>query len=346
MNKKWCKKLKHLIKDGRSTKLKSYIEKHEINIQHLQYSNGKTPLHYCCKYLNFTGFRFLIEKGIDVSIKDDDGNTALHIALKEAIKTQSSSEVNEVYQLIILPIIEKRPESLRWRNHNDVTCRDLLDQLREKQEEETQTSRIPENWDDKLADEVEHEHHWEWGRYSGGLQDEEDFTESYEDWSKRMQQEYHRKRRQHSSLPRSTKKAKVEDDFEAKLKRDREKMRQRYEENQKKAQHNFKRHKKDRYERKWEELNAKAAEKPLCFLDIPWPFKDNVSELEDFLLHDVTDSDVRKKYLRDQMKKWHPDKFEQKFGNCVVPSEKEHIFLKVKQVSQQLNHLFEKLKNN
>lgn len=179
-----------------------------------------------------------------------------------------------------------------------------------------------------------------------GLQDEEDFTESYEDWSKRMQQEYHGKRRQHSSLPRSTKKAKVEDDFEAKLKRDREKMRQRYEENQKKAQHNFKRHKKDRYERKWEELNAKAAEKPLCFLDIPWPFKDNVSELEDFLLHDVTDNDVRKKYLRDQMKKWHPDKFEQKFGNCVVPSEKEHIFLKVKQVSQQLNHLFEKLKNN
>lgn len=39
--------------------------------------------------------RFLIEKGIDVSIKDDDGNTALHIALKEAIKTRSSSEVNE-----------------------------------------------------------------------------------------------------------------------------------------------------------------------------------------------------------------------------------------------------------
>lgn len=39
--------------------------------------------------------RFLIEKGIDVSIKDDDGNTALHIALKEAIKTHSSSEVNE-----------------------------------------------------------------------------------------------------------------------------------------------------------------------------------------------------------------------------------------------------------
>lgn len=36
-----------------------------------------------------------MEKGIDVSIKDDDGNTALHIALKEAIKTQSSSEVNE-----------------------------------------------------------------------------------------------------------------------------------------------------------------------------------------------------------------------------------------------------------
>lgn len=43
----------------------------------------------------FISPRFLIEKGIDVSIKDDDGNTALHIALKEAIKTQSSSEVNE-----------------------------------------------------------------------------------------------------------------------------------------------------------------------------------------------------------------------------------------------------------
>lgn len=71
----------------------------------------------------FISPRFLIEKGIDVSIKDDDGNTALHIALKEAIKTQSSSEVNEgiynsefsnviylcsfVHQCITRPICEK-----------------------------------------------------------------------------------------------------------------------------------------------------------------------------------------------------------------------------------------------
>ena len=32
-------------------------------------------------------------------------------------------------------MIEKSPESLRWRNHDDITCRDLLDQLREKHDD-------------------------------------------------------------------------------------------------------------------------------------------------------------------------------------------------------------------
>ena len=44
-------------------------------------------------------------------------------------------KIVSVYQLIILPMIEKSPESLRWRNHDDITCRDLLDQLREKHDD-------------------------------------------------------------------------------------------------------------------------------------------------------------------------------------------------------------------
>ena len=179
-----------------------------------------------------------------------------------------------------------------------------------------------------------------------GCPEEEDWGESYEDWSDRMQREYHRKRRHRTSLPESTKKRKTEetDDFDSKLKAEREKMKKRYEENQKKAQQNFKRHKKGVYEKKWDELSTKALEKPLCFSDIPWPFKNNVSEMEDFLFHDITSIDTRKKLLRDQIKRWHPDKFVQKFGNHVVPEEKEHVFLIVKQVSQELNNLFEKSK--
>jgi hypothetical protein len=45
-----------------------------------------------------------------------------------------------VYNVIILPTLEQCPESLKWRNHDDVTCRDLLDQLKEKCEEPQQVS--------------------------------------------------------------------------------------------------------------------------------------------------------------------------------------------------------------
>ncbi|XP_061189240.1 NF-kappa-B inhibitor-like protein 1 [Saccostrea echinata] len=345
MERKWCKKIKQLIKDGRPAKLKSYIKKHDIDVQHFQFTNGGTILHYCCKYHEFNGFRYFTEKGICLSTKDDDGNTALHIALKEALKRRQRSEVSEIYNQIILPILERHPESLKWRNHHDITCRDLLDQLREKQDEQCRESP-EESWNDKLADEVEHEYQEDWGsRFTGDLSEEENFQESYSDWSERMHCEFHKKRKYSTSLPSSSKKPKSqEQDFNSKLRQEREKMRKKYEENQKKAQQNYKRHQKDVYERKWQELSEKIVEKQLHFSDIPWPFKKSVSELEDFLFHDLTESEARKKYLRDQVKRWHPDKFLQKFGNHILSTDKECVLQRVKQVSQELNHLFEKFK--
>lgn len=178
-----------------------------------------------------------------------------------------------------------------------------------------------------------------------GASKEEDFPESYDDWSKRMNSEYYRKRKHSSSLPSSSKKTKTEEeDFNSKLKKEREKMRKKYEENQKRAQQNYKKHKKDVYEKKWKTLSENIEIKQLHFSEIPWPFKDSVSEMEDFLFHDLTKSDIRKKYLRDQMKRWHPDKFLQKFGNHIVSTEREQVLQRVKQVSQELNQLLEKFK--
>lgn len=63
--------------------------------------------------------RFLLEKGIEVSIKDDDGDTALHIAIREAIKTHSKSELNESNTIIqfSLSVLNSLIKNMIQQNH-------------------------------------------------------------------------------------------------------------------------------------------------------------------------------------------------------------------------------------
>ena len=49
----------------------------------------------------------------------------------------------------------------------------------------------------------------------------------------------------------------------------------------------------------------------------------------------------RKKFLKEQQVRWHPDKFLQKCGNRLYTGDKERIIEQVKKLSQEINSLLD-----
>mmetsp|Transcript_14989 Transcript_14989/g.32198 ORF Transcript_14989/g.32198 Transcript_14989/m.32198 type:complete len:682 (-) Transcript_14989:416-2461(-) len=94
----------------------------------------------------------------------------------------------------------------------------------------------------------------------------------------------------------------------------------------------------------WKQLEG--SEQPIRYEDIPWPPIGSKH-----VLHWATsaggahDASARKKVYRALVLRWHPDKFEAKFGSKVAPSHKEQIMSQVQEISQNLNLEFNDLKS-
>ena len=96
-----------------------------------------------------------------------------------------------------------------------------------------------------------------------------------------------------------------------------------------------------------------AAEGLLRLEDIPWPARVAPAALtsrgvpftpEEVAAHvmdgGVTDALTRRRALQAELRRWHPDKFEARYGKRLEDSEREAVLLLVKSVSQCLNELY------
>jgi NF-kappa-B inhibitor-like protein 1 len=174
--------------------------------------------------------------------------------------------------------------------------------------------------------------------------------EAYEDWVERIRCE--RRSKYWQNVPQSstsgranqTEEDRESREFQKKLEQDHE----RYQEKMKKKMQERKQKsavlKKTFYEQKWTDLFSEIKNGTLLsFSDIPWP--DGVSKSADAVLEflfcdfDEEETTLRKKYLRSQQVRWHPDKFMQKFGQNLLETDREKILEKVKSVSQLMNQI-------
>ncbi len=181
------------------------------------------------------------------------------------------------------------------------------------------------------------------------MEEEVEPGDSYDDWARNISKEYHRKR-QHSnpnnsqSTGKAKKKLKKEQD--EKQKEFQRKLEQEHAEYIKK---NTKKDKtklvemKKKYEEKFTKLLGMEAEGMIGFSNIPWPHakKTGLERIKEFLLCDIDEKDeeTKKKYLKDQQVRWHPDRFTQKFDGKLKEEDKEKIMGKVKDISQAINVL-------
>lgn len=48
---------------------------------------------------------------------------------------------------------------------------------------------------------------------------------------------------------------------------------------------------------------------------------------------------MQRRRVREELLRWHPDKFEARFGALLAPAEADNVMLRVKHMSQLLNDL-------
>ena len=90
------------------------------------------------------------------------------------------------------------------------------------------------------------------------------------------------------------------------------------------------------YEAKWQSLVTMSG--PVLHGDVPW-LPENECGAQNLILYGVQSAAERKKRLRLELMRWHPDKFVAKFASRVIAKDKERVAEGVKRVSQMLNSL-------
>ncbi|XP_064649515.1 NF-kappa-B inhibitor-like protein 1 [Lineus longissimus] len=361
-NKRREEKLKKLLEDADLSKIRSYIRKHRLKVNRIVESDkSRTVLHLACVKGRDDVVRYLLKKGADASLGDEHGDTALHLAAKRAIAGEKYA-----FQDLVQPLMLKCPEALRIRNKCGDSARRLVqiyeDGLKSSQtyelncldSESSDESTAEERWQRKLRDEVDHEY-GAWASYEEDYYQDRD-EETYEDWVDRIRFEKQAKYWQNvvGGANSGATKQKVEDkdqearEFQKKLEKDHEL----YQEKMKKKMQERKQQgailKKKLYEQKWTDIFSEIKNgMHMSFSDIPWPdgLSNSPDIVREFLFCDFGEEEttLRKKYLRSQQVRWHPDKFMQKFGQNLLQTDRERILEKVKRVSQVMNQLNESI---
>ncbi|CAG0900875.1 unnamed protein product [Cyprideis torosa] len=335
------KLLKMILTDPAS--VRRYVKKHQLApfIRSYRTSAGGCLLHVCAAHGKFRGVVALHRlSDVSLSLQDDAGDTPLHIALAKVCSGDAT--LREVHDSLLDSL---RPKLLHVPNRRGVTPADMLEWLtptsasgvapgsqplpRSRREEEFT------DWSAKLAEEAAFEIHVE-GGFDGGRYAGEPFGESwtdtpcfedFESWADRIYAEYQRKRR----------KSQVGEEESESEKRERKKRRkeeERREEDQKEFQ-------KKRLERLF--LRYSAICDRLCSIQ--------TRELTEFLsrhTHVLTDvlrwrlaqmeQTEQKKFLRSQLRLWHPDKIKHTF-QALTPTQMEALQPKLQELSQLLTNL-------
>jgi len=90
------------------------------------------------------------------------------------------------------------------------------------------------------------------------------------------------------------------------------------------------------YEAKWQIFATALG--PIRHSCVPWLVEDK-EDAQSIILYGTAGEGEKRKRLRLELMRWHPDKFVARFGGRVVEAERERVLQRVKEISQMLNSL-------
>ena len=360
MGKSTEEKLFRYIKAGKLHRVRSLFKKYKPSyLTTIVDCKGRSALHASCLLGNDAIMRLLLKNGADVEVKDSDGNTPLHFALKYATETSRISAFND----LIVPLLNLcSRQVLDMKNSDGKTARECLSQLKRayyQRREEAEDLR-KRQWRTETKEMSKQEEELEWQRklqFEAGQEDfckysEEDYHgsahESYDEWVERM---VHERRQKKASSERKQRK-----EAERKRYEKQEEARKRTKELEQEHEAYMTRMSIERqklklaasqteYETQCQIVFDSGSRTDLKFIDIPWPGElGDATEMINLIVkwsEMISEEEGRKKFLKEQQVRWHPDKFLQKCGNRLYTGDKERIIEQVKKLSQEINSLLD-----
>ena len=339
------KRLARYVEEDKFRKVDKLLSNHvELVDASLSKKRCRTSLHLASKMGNFDTVRVLIRRGADVSIKDSKGSLPLHHATRFCLSKKKHSR--SLVADLVSPLITGSLPFLDEANSEGVTCRLLLDAINSRQERNDgalveaagcvvqETEDEETLWAHKLAMEAEDDLTDFVGsssRYGSTGYDDES-RETYDEWADRIYHQFMRRgrpapdpqlERKNNSQPRS-RMPKLEKPLRAKE------------------------------EPKYQLRQDKLYKKFCCkFLDEDTLLQERIIRVEDFPFTTQTDSNeivtaicgsvskeldatLAKKAIREELRRWHPDKFMQKYGRRLSIEDRGSIELIVTHISQAL----------
>ena len=340
------KKVEKAIARDKWGRVEKMVKKGEVEVDTVVGKKGETMLHLAAKEEAEECMEGLLEMGANAKLVDKKGNLPLHIALNMVIEDYSRSSEKALVQ----GLLARSLDCLGQRNKDGFTVRELLvslDKAREKKEDKklSKASAMPGNlarlrqeeerpkseedaWRERLEWEWEDEYHGLQGRWEEEEGWGEEERETYDDWADRIFKAFSAKRRpppvqRKEEGPKAPPKT-LRPEFDI----------AQMEENSRLLRERKQREKQGRLCSKlWE------SEDPILPEGIPFQGMEDVAILE-IMLEVVKESGTEeiKKKIREELRRWHPDKFWQKMGHRVAVEDKEAVMDRVKRVSQALTN--------
>ncbi|XP_065917915.1 NF-kappa-B inhibitor-like protein 1 [Dysidea avara] len=338
------KKLKKYVQRGNVKKLRKLISQTNFDFNLIvDRSKGWGALHLACDLGQWEIVTFLVKNGSDVSFLDSNLISPVHILLHKACSwvkyDYSEPEVGAMLEctLLVLHASQKiDADSFKWTDNEDMAVIDLIeylvDQLTVVKCDHSLLDEllghlshisVDGSWNTKIKecyfDDVSQD------PFEGYSSDVEYAYENFDTFADRITRERQEKKRGKCEEEHvNRKKAKKSFGPPLKLKPESPKL-------------DVLKVKKETYEENYQLFIGKE-HSSVSFDDIPWPGGSHATAAEQakVCLYS-SDPQVSRSVVRDQQRRWHPDKFVQLFGQCLSENERDKILEHVKQLSQAIN---------
>ena len=335
-----AEKIKKYIERDKYSKLKRFLSSEKIDVNEIITKKGEKMLHLAAKEGSSFCLEFLLEQGANPRLVDKKGNMPLHRALKFVIENYSNS--NE--KCLVNTLLTYSSKFLDVENFDGITPRHLIKKLEKIKsdrngysstnsisvEEEDLPKTEDDLWRDRLKEECDEEYADAMGKFetfSGAF--DEPSSESFDNWADRIFEEYMSKKKKSRVCvkPRENNKDDVKRNKDLKPEIDLDQAKKNYDLLKQKKKF-------DKQRKLCQEMFS--SNNKILYSNLP--FKDVVAEdILDIILHDCNSDPVLiKKRIREELLKWHPDKFKQKFGSRIDQNETENVMSHVKHISQVL----------
>ncbi|XP_030059632.1 NF-kappa-B inhibitor-like protein 1 isoform X2 [Microcaecilia unicolor] len=347
------KKLCHYVEEGSVLKIKSYLRKHPGLNVNFTLRKGRTLLHAACALFDDAVVHILLKHGADPLLQDHQGNTALHIAARQATRRGQ-----RVYEDLVVLLKKYCPVAVEVTNKDGKTPCDLLKWIKRtksscgvtasseggRDDTERDPAAVEREWHWKLFEECQDEFQESFGQYDEDFCRADSEPESFDSWAERMAREYSRKHQRNQPSGSTAKAAeeqhrdKERQEFQKRL----EQEHRQYQEQSLRQHQELRSSKKQWYEYQCATVFSASATEQLRYHNIPWPcLKGGVEDMVAIILHGIDSSDATeyRRYLRRQQALWHPDKFLQRCGPRLYEADRQRILDTVTALSQNLNKL-------